>query len=181
MSSESGGAKANKSGKAFENRVWAEFENIFDRPVYNYSEWDMLTGQSKNAPKYIKECPFVDKDDAVILAQAPYVGVKTEKRTIRDFIVVNSLGEKTEADMKNQNVAGSCDEKPEAALLNMWESDCKRGIVVLSGDYYEKKKADVRDLKNIASKLAATKSGKTLLVFMENEFYDYLENNKEIL
>ena len=56
--------------------------------------------------------------------------------------------------MKNQNVAGSCDEKPEAALLNMWVSDCKRGIVVLSGEHYNEKKADVRDLKKGANKLA---------------------------
>ena len=178
---ESGGAKANKSGQQFEDRVWAQFETILDRPIYKHSDWNRLTGQSKYAPKYIKETPLVDKDAPVVLAQAPYVGVKTEKRTIRDFIVVNSLGEKTEADMKNQNVAGSCDEKPEAALLNMWKSDCKRGIVVLAGDYYKKKKADVRDLKNIASELAATKSGKTLMVLMEEEFYDFLENNKEIL
>ena len=42
-------------------------------------------------------------------------------------------------------------------------------------------KSDVRDLKNTAELLADTRSGKTLLVLMEEEFYDYIENNKGIL
>lgn len=179
MVNNSAGAKANKSGKQFEDRVSSKIGIILNRPVYKNSEWEDLTGQGKNTPKYFKETPFVDKNAPVVIAQCPYIGVKTEKRTKRDFTIINSLGEKTETDMKNQNVAGSCDEKPEAALLNMWVSDCKRGIVVLSGEYYNKKKADVRDLKKVANKLS--NPGKTLLVFMEEEFYDYLENNKEIL
>ena len=182
MVNKSAGAKANESGEEFENRVAKNIPPILNSPVYKYADWMRRTGLSPSAPKFLKKSPEINKLDLCVLRQAPYTGIRKSKRTVRDFITSNKLGEKTQIELKNQNVAGSCDEKADAAIINMWSSpDCIRGIVVLSGIYFMEHPEDIKDLKEAAIELAHTTPGKTLLVFIEEEFYDYLENNKEII
>ena len=174
MMIESLAARANTSGIRFEKRVEQMLTSVTGLDCYLNSEWGRLTGTAKDAPKYIKEFPFVNPHNDVILRQVKYFDGRGEnEKRFRD-LEIRWNNKAIHVELKYQDSSGSAAEKPYLTIDNIGRSSCDCGVVVLEGDYWRYKKKDKFNSLVYDAKKQSQLYGKEILVLYYDEFISYI-------
>ena len=179
---DSGGAKASRHGRLFEEKLIEYTAQQLGIEYYTHAEYMRGTGLGKNAPKYLKESPTIDLLTLTrfIGIQWPYRAVDPDNDCRRDFVIINN-GQKIQVEAKYQNTAGSVDKKIRAEFDDIGLSDCDAGFVVVAGSYWTINKKDlIPHLKNHAERFSKM-HGKYIDIFTEKEYYTYIIDNKGVL
>ena len=177
---ESGGAKASRHGRMFEEKLVKYTAQQLGIESYTNAEYMRGTGLGANAPKFLKESPTIDVNARHIVAQWPYRTVDPDNDCRRDFVILNN-GQKIEVEAKYQDVAGSVDKKIRAEFDDIGLTDCDAVFVVVTGPYWTiNKKHIIPHLKRAAERFSKIHD-KYIDIFTEEEYYTYILDNKGIL
>ena len=175
------GTKANLSGKVLEQVIIPMYKN-FGYNVIQYS-------QTKKEPELINK-------DKTVICNIPFTSIYNH-RGKTEYLIINKNGEKTRVEAKNQQSAGSVDEKLSYLLINTIYSYPEPNIILLIegngwkegsikwlknavkeyNEHFDKYESSLKDLQPMLASNQPTIFKKKVLVMNLSEFWAYFQKH----
>ena len=175
------GTKANISGKVLEQVIIPMFNN-FGYNVIQYNQ--------------VKKNPELEKEDKIVIFNIPFISIYNHKGKT-EYLIINKDGVKTRVEAKNQQCAGSVDEKlsylfintiysyPEENIIlliegNGWKEGSKKWLenaVKEYNEHFDKYKLHLQALQPMFASNQPSIFKKKILVMNLSEFLAYFQKN----